>query len=57
MPASCKCANGHTWTARVVEDSPEINAMEVEPSICAECESDDVEIIEVFSDYPDPEDD
>jgi Zn finger protein HypA/HybF involved in hydrogenase expression len=59
MPATCKCKNGHTWSARVIEDSPEINAFEVEPFICPECDSDEMEIIDVsyddFSDIRDME--
>lgn len=48
MSATCKCTNGHTWHARVVEDSPELgNLILVEPDQCPECAAEEFEIIEV----------
>lgn len=35
--AICKCKNGHTFTSRVIEDSPEINYLEVADDCCPEC--------------------
>ena len=49
MPATCKCPNGHTWQANVLEDDLDTNSMVVEPGGCPECESDEMEIIEVTS--------
>lgn len=37
MSAVCKCSNGHVFNSRVVEDSPEINYLEVEEPDCPEC--------------------
>lgn len=51
MSATCKCSNGHTWHARVLEDSPEINAMVVEPDYCPECGAEEFEIVEVEYEY------
>lgn len=60
MPATCKCENGHTWGARVIEDDPEINAIVVEPNVCPECGSQETGIVEVEWDDsdngPDPDD-
>lgn len=44
MHASCKCQNGHQFSSRVVEDSPDINYLEVEDGCCPECQSEDFEI-------------
>ncbi len=55
MAAICKCKNGHIWSARVIEDSPEINVMVVEPDQCPECNEDDFEIIEETYDGPEHE--
>lgn len=45
--AICKCANGHTWSARILEDDPSTNSMVVEPAGCPECDSDEFEIVDV----------
>ncbi len=47
MAATCKCSNGHTWHARVIEDSPDINVIVVEPDQCPDCDAEEFEIIEV----------
>lgn len=63
MPARIKCTKcGRETTARIVEDSPDINYMEVED--CPDwhdddheepttCEHDDFEIVEIYDDYQD----
>jgi hypothetical protein len=39
MPDSCKCANGHEFTSRVLEDSPDINVLVTEDDACPECDA------------------
>lgn len=48
--ATCKCLNGHIFSSRVVEDSPDINYFEVEDPICPECGAEEFEAIETFDD-------
>lgn len=48
--ATCKCPNGHIFSSRVVEDSPDINYFEVEDPICPECGAEEFEAIETFDD-------
>lgn len=45
--ATCKCPNGHIFSSRVIEDSPDINYFEVEDPTCPECGSEEFEVIEV----------
>jgi hypothetical protein len=53
MPATFKCRNGHTFTVRVVEDDPETNSMTTDPDACPECESIEIECVEVYGDDED----
>lgn len=52
--AACRCSRGHTFTSRVVEDSPDINYFEVADSCCPECGSEEFVVPEV--EYDDPDD-
>jgi hypothetical protein len=47
MPASCICKNLHHFTSRVLEDSPEINALVLEDQECPECGA-DFDVTEIY---------
>lgn len=47
--AKCLGCNS-TFTVRVVEDSPDINYFEYEPTECPECKSDNTEFLEYHDD-------
>jgi hypothetical protein len=45
MNALCKCDNGHEFSARVIADEPDVNAITVDPAACPECGSEEIEVI------------
>lgn len=49
MPALCKCENGHTFTARVLDDDPTVNSFVTNADNgCPECGA-EFEVIEVYT--------
>lgn len=51
MNAICKCQNGHTFSNRVVEDSPEISYFEMELTECPECGTEEFEVIDTETEH------
>jgi uncharacterized protein YuzB (UPF0349 family) len=53
MIATCRCCAGHEFVSRVIEDSPEINVMEVATETCPVCDTDSFEIVNIEYDDAD----
>jgi hypothetical protein len=48
MAAICSCECGHSFSSRILEDSPDINCIVLEVDTCPECNSEEFEIVELY---------